>query len=81
MTKREWFIKFDIWFNLIKTSNIWKRHLWEGTFYELKALRNAEDQQKLMGLLNTIWFELPDHIFNIRENPEHWDKFLQLIEQ
>lgn len=79
--KTEWFTKFDEWFELAKNSSIWKRYLKEVAFYELKALRNSEDQRALLSVMNNIWFELPDHIFNIKENPEHWDKFLNLIEE
>lgn len=42
--------------------------------------RKDENTEELLVTLNEIWFDLPDHIFNIRENPPGWNEFLSLIE-
>ena len=36
--------------------------------------------ERMITILNDIWFDLPDHIFNIMENPPGWSEFLRLIE-
>ena len=30
--------------------------------------------------LNHIWFALPDNKFNIKENPDGWNEFLNILE-
>lgn len=46
-----------------------------------KTLAEKNEESCLLSALNRIWFYLPDHIFNIRENPQGWSEFLSLIEQ
>lgn len=46
----------------------------------LAKAREEKDTQQLLNYLNGIWFELPDRIFNIQNNPEGWREFLSLIE-
>lgn len=48
---------------------------------KLKNYAKEGNEFKLRSALNEIWFRLPDDIFNIRENPKGWAKFLQLIEE
>ena len=66
LPKFEWFIKR--WFG-------------QETVDYLVSLANENKEEELSGKLNDIWFELPDDIFNIRENPEGWNEFLSLIEE
>lgn len=61
----------------------WFIERWFGqkTVDYLKQLANDGKEEELSNKLNDIWFELPDDIFNIRENPEGWNEFLSLIEE
>ena len=43
--------------------------------------RQTRNMTALLGILNQIWFELPDSIFNIVNNPPGWDEFLKVIEE
>lgn len=63
--KFRWFIKR--WFGIDK-------------YKELNRLAWNNEQSKLMNELDDIWFKLPDHIFNIIENPDGWKEFLNVIE-
>jgi len=47
---------------------------------KLDILAEEKNQLLLFNILNDIWFELPDHIFNIMENPKGWKEFLEVIE-
>lgn len=38
-------------------------------------------ETELYSELMTIWFLLPDHIFNIINRPKGWARFLNIIEQ
>ena len=58
-----------------------KRWFGQETVDYLKQLANDGKEAELSGKLNDIWFELPDDIFNIRENPDGWNEFLSLIEE
>ena len=61
----------------------WFIERWFGqkTVDYLKQLANDNNELELSNKLNDIWFELPDDLFNIRENPEGWNEFLSLIEE
>jgi hypothetical protein len=37
--------------------------------------------QHIIDLMNQMWFELPDHIFNISENPPGWQEFIAILEE
>lgn len=43
--------------------------------------REVYNRSEMITLMNKVWFELPDHIFNIRVNPKGWSEFLALIEE
>lgn len=58
-----------------------KRWFGQETVDYLKQLANDDKEAELSNKLNDIWFELPDDVFNIRENPDGWNEFLSLIEQ
>lgn len=57
------------------------RYFGKEYYNELVALANNDEDVELNNRLNDVWFRLPDHIFNIRENPEGWAEFLQCIEE
>lgn len=63
--KFEWFIK---------------KHITKEGQAKLKEARDKNQPQEIRMILNDIWFVLPDHIFNIKENPKGWKEFLSLIE-
>lgn len=66
LPKFEWFIK---------------RWYGQKTVDYLKQLATDNKEAELSNKLNAIWFELPDDVFNIKENPEGWLEFLSVIEQ
>ncbi len=47
----------------------------------LVGMAERSENGALLNALNSIWFELPDNIFNIRENPHGWYDFLSIIEE
>ena len=77
-TKKEWLSRYDL---------AWPKFVWFVRFYfgkkvEENMIMNRIDQDvaKLLNNMNQIWFELPDHKFNIIEDPPGWSMFLALIE-
>jgi hypothetical protein len=64
-TKFDWFIQR--YFGCDKVTN-------------LINLAEKGQAKELRTELEGIWFVLPDHIFNIIENPEGWTEFLSLID-
>ena len=57
------------------------RYFGEEYYNECVQLANDGKNGELYNRLNDVWFRLPDHIFNIRENPEGWYEFLSILEQ
>ena len=49
-------------------------------YLELWELAENDQEEHLQHELNTIWFELPDSIFNIRCAPPGWEAFVTLVE-
>ena len=49
-------------------------------YESLAIIATAKQGKVLLDHLNNIWFYLPDNLFNIRENPPGWGKFLDIIE-
>lgn len=47
----------------------------------LREIAHKKDEKTLRERLNIIWFELPDYIFNIKENPRGWMTFLNFVEE
>ena len=47
---------------------------------QIEVARKANDVKACRDLANDLWFFLPDHIFNIRENPPGWKEFLDFLE-
>ena len=57
------------------------RYYGEDYFASLVELAENGKNVELANRLNRVWFELPDNIFNIMENPPGWWEFLSLIEE
>lgn len=47
---------------------------------ENRKLGTLGAKSHTLDILTDIWFGLPDHIFNVKENPDGWTEFLELIE-
>lgn len=80
MTKEEiaqWFADFD------RTKDTF-RWFWDqyypGQWDILLRLREQDAFNEMMGLMNSVWFGLPDNRFNIANMPSGWHEFLNLIE-
>ena len=58
-----------------------KRYYGPAKVLELWNMAEDNQEEHLRNELNAIWFELPDSIFNIRNNPEGWEAFLKLVEE
>ena len=52
----------------------------EARYEKLMQLLDEGEISKLIEMLNTIWFVLPDGQFNIMVSPAGWNEFLSLIE-
>lgn len=52
-----------------------------GKYLELQDIAENDQEARLRDELNTIWFELPDSIFNIRCAPPGWESFIALIDE
>lgn len=57
-----------------------ERYFGSQKLIQLKELARNGEEDKLKSECNDIWFRLPDNIFNIRERPKGWMKFLSLVE-
>jgi len=50
-------------------------------FLELWELAENDQEASLRNELEGLWYQLPDSIFNIRNNPPGWTAFLNLIDE
>ena len=82
-TKDEWLSMF----NEYKPKFGWFIIEWFGetAMDRLNELAKQEQRgycpvERMISLLNQVWFELPDRRFNIMVNPPGWSEFLRLIE-
>ena len=50
-------------------------------YLELWELAEQNKESDLRNELNSIWFELPDSIFNIQCAPSGWEAFLSLVDE
>lgn len=76
MTKQEWFEYYvshrdKFW---------WFIKLVPGAEKQLEIGRSSLNLYNMLSILNQVWYELPDHQFNIIENPPGWKEFLYLLE-
>lgn len=49
------------------------------TYLELWELAENDQEARLRSELNSIWFGLPDSVFNIQCAPSGWESFISLI--
>jgi hypothetical protein len=59
---------------------ILERYYGKEKVLELWNLAQAGESEHIKNIMNGIWFDLPDHIFNIRNNPPGWEQFLHFVE-
>ena len=50
-------------------------------YMDLWELAENNQEEHLHNELNAIWFELPDNVFNIQNNPPGWEAFISLIDE
>ena len=50
-------------------------------YVDLMNLAEENEEDQLRHELNNMWFELPDNVFNIQNNPPGWESFLDLIDE
>lgn len=77
MTDTQWFNLFDVTKDTFKWFWVASGFDWE----KLLQLRKEKKKDRMISLMNDVWFALPDGRFNIIENPSGWKEFLDLIEE
>lgn len=50
-------------------------------YMQLWELAENDQEEYLRNELESIWFDLPDHVFNIQNNPPGWGAFIDLIDE
>lgn len=78
MEDKQWLTNFDESFPKFK----WfiEEYFVNTVITKILLYRKNEDVVSMRSILNDVWFILPDNKFNIRENPEGWKEFLNLLE-
>jgi len=79
MNDKDWFELFDN--TKHKFTWFFMKYGYKSVWDDLHILRGQENREKMVSILNLVWFQLPDSIFNIIENPAGWNEFLALIEE
>ena len=79
MTDSEWFKLFDE--TKDKFQWFFKEYGFMKHWAKIIVARELGSRVNMMTQMNTVWYHLPDHIFNIRVNPKGWKEFLYLIEE
>lgn len=57
-----------------------ERYFGPNTILGLRETALANKSEQLYCILDNIWFDLPDHIFNIMNNPDGWNEFLSIVD-
>ena len=79
MKDKEW---FELWDKTYDTFYwFFFKYGYELEWNALLMWRKANMRSEMVAIMNKIWFELPDNIFNIMVNPRGWSEFLALIEE
>jgi|WetSurMetagenome_2_1015567.scaffolds.fasta_scaffold421471_1 hypothetical protein len=78
MNDKEWFKLFDETASEFKWFFI--AYGFEIEWESILKLRNLEQRDSIMTIMNNVWYYLPGNKFNIKENPSGWSEFLRLIE-
>ena len=79
MDKAVWLQQFDDTCETFKW--FFLKYGYQEDWLNLLQQREMDNMDGMKNIMNQIWFELPDHIFNIMENPHGWTEFLNLIEE
>jgi len=83
MNNERWLQEFDATKHTFQWFFI--RYGFEDEWKRLEKYRadNRADNRvgKMKSILNAVWFDLPDDMFNIKVNPTGWPEFLSLIEE
>lgn len=58
-----------------------ERYFGSQKYIDLWEMAEKNEEQKLKTELESIWYDLPDNIFNIQNNPPGWDAFVSLIDE
>jgi hypothetical protein len=74
------------WFDLYHTTkDKFKWFFWAygygNEWNSMEELSLDKNKEAMLDIMNHVWFMLPDHKFNIMENPLGWSEFLNLIEE
>jgi len=77
MTKQDWLQLFDE----TKDNFKWFFDKYGYDWNKLMKYREEENQDKMFSYMNDVWFDLPDHIFNIMNMPKGWNEFINLLEE
>ena len=79
MNDQEWFDYYDEH----KEAFHWfiDEYFFDDVWIALERFRDKRGRFTMITILNFVWFELPDHKFNIIENPPGWNELLHLIEE
>jgi hypothetical protein len=77
MTKEEWLQEFN---KRLPKFEWFITDYFLGLRSEMLEVRKEGKAERLLTIMNDIWFYLPDNEFNIIENPPGWSDFLFLLE-
>jgi len=51
----------------------------ENEWNRLEELRKRNQVKRMKHIMNTVWSELPETVFNSKMNPEGWSNFIALL--
>ena len=57
-----------------------ERYFGKERFIKLYDLALSDMETELYSELESIWFDLPDNIFNISVSPKGWSMFVELLD-
>jgi transposase len=78
MDDNQWLIEFDA--SKAKFQWFFLQYGFEDELKRLEEARSKNQVKKMITIMNRVWFELPDGVFNIKMNPKGWDEFISLLE-
>jgi hypothetical protein len=78
MNDSQWLIEFDA--SKAKFQWFFLQYGFDAEWKRLEEARSKNQVKRMLDLMNFVWFELPDDIFNIKMNPTGWSEFISLLE-
>jgi hypothetical protein len=78
MNDSQWLIEFDA--SKAKFQWFFLQYGFDAEWKRLEEARAKNQVKKMLDLMNFVWCELPDDIFNIKMNPKGWNEFISLLE-